>query len=574
MMDSVSLRRQLAPQQAALYLALFCAVIAALAELGCFLSLAMALSYLAVDMPLAGAMVPLASLKWSYWLGLLAACLLLKYLAYGVAYILSHRSAFAVLSNLRQALCQGLMLLPINQVFTYKSGQLKSIIMQDVERLEQFIAHHSVEFVVALVGPLLCLLLLTWVDYRLALLTLLPLPVAFSLQFFLLRRIAPIMQRYLQGQAELESALVEYVRNIPLVKLYSRNGKAHLGLDKALTKQAQIRMKLSAKTIPAWSGFNALLGANILLIMPLAFYLFDSAQLSLSEMILSFLLCLVIQRNLGNVVRFSSELREINTAWSRIQPLLRRPKTTASIQDGAGDASAELQSVVLSRGHRRVLDELSFRLKPGCLNAMVGFSGSGKSTVVELLSGFIHADSGRVYIKGVEGQRLSDQQRADSVAVVTQQVFIFSGSLKDNLLLARPQASDKDIDLALKVAGAQSFVDILPQGLATALGEQGYGLSGGERQRLALARGLLSAAQILILDEVTAFADSLTEANFYHQLKRHYGDKTVLSICHRLHAVESADQIIVLDQGRSIACGSHDQLLQSCDVYRRLRQTK
>lgn len=176
--------------------------------------------------------------------------------------------------------------------------------MQDVERLEQFIAHHSVEFAAALFGPLLSLLLLSWLDYRLALTAFIPLPLAMIIQALLLRRITPLMQRYLQQQAKVEAAVVEFVRNVPLIKLYCQTRVIHFSLDRELKSQTQTTMELSRRTIPAWSLFSALLTANTLLLLPTAFFLFDHGQLTIEQVFLALLLTLAMQRSLLDIFSF------------------------------------------------------------------------------------------------------------------------------------------------------------------------------------------------------------------------------------------------------------------------------
>ena len=227
-------------------------------------------------------------------------------------------------------------------------------------------------------------------------------------------------------------------------------------------------------------------------------------------------------------------------------------------------------SVGFSYDEAPVLHDVSFTVPAGQVTALVGPSGAGKTTVVSLLGGLIEPTRGDVRIDGTSLAAIGEAQRAALIAVVTQDTFLFRGSLLENLLLGRPDADEVQVRQALRTAQAEAFVDALPDGWHTQVGERGVTLSGGERQRIAMARALLADTPILVLDEGTAFADSRTERRFFQALRDACPDKTLLIIAHRLCTVKDAAQIVVLQAGHLLDAGDHDSLLQRCPLYRQM----
>ncbi|MCU5775499.1 ABC transporter ATP-binding protein/permease [Erwiniaceae bacterium BAC15a-03b] len=518
--------------------------------------------WLAVDRLAEDRLLPLA--------GWLALALVLKTLLLLLAGYFSHLAAFRLLYQLRLRIARALTRLPLMQLAPYSSGSLRKIIINDVERLESFIAHHSVDLIAALVSPLTAALFLFWLDWKMALAALITVPLAIAAQKLFSRGMAERTRAYHQATGQLNGAITEFVRGIPVMKAYRQTAQSFRLLHNSLTQYHQLVEGFTRRAVPSWSLFVVLLNANIFILLPLGIWRISAGTLTISELVLILMLGSGLLKPLLRVTFLGTLMREILAGMARIQPFLASEPARES--DQKAPAGRELIAENLSFGYegRDVVTDVSLLLHPGDFCALVGPSGAGKSTLAWLLAGLLPPDKGEVRIGDTPLNQLDDSTRAALLAVVSQDVFLFKGTLADNLRIGNPQATDGQIAAALTIAQAQAFVSALPQGIETPLHERGLRLSGGERQRIAIARALLADTPVLILDEATAFADALTEAAFYQALRRARPQTCVLTIAHRLFAVQQADVLLLMDQGHLVASGTHQQLMADNALYQRL----
>ncbi|MEJ4043057.1 ABC transporter ATP-binding protein [Erwinia sp. SLM-02] len=595
----LTLRRLLAAEKSTLLLALAISASSVLLEL-----LPWYLLWRAVGVvEQGGLLLPLAG-----WLGLALAG---KYLLASLAGYFSHLAAFRVLHHTRLRIAQALTRLPLMQLAPYSAGSLRKIVMNDVQRLEDFVAHHTVDLISALFSPLIAALFLFWLDWKMALAALLTVPLAIIAQRLCLRGMAERTRDYNLATERLNSAIVEYVRGIPVMKAFSQDARSFRLLDDALRDYHQLVVRFTRRAVPAWSLFVVLLNASIFILLPLGLWRVSQGTLSVSALLLILMLGSGLLKPLLRVTFFGSLIRELFAGLGRMAPFLddvsegtslsvaeddplhRRQPANVAGDDAAApatfgrsgfvastdpavslishsDSNLSARSLSFSYELRTVIDALDMTLQPGGFYALVGPSGAGKSTLAGLLSGMLPPTSGTVTLGGTALAEMDDGTRASRLAVVSQQVFLFKGTLADNLRLAQPQASDEQLWQALDIAQGRAFVEALPQGLATKIGEGGARLSGGERQRIAIARALLVETPLLILDEATAFADLLTEAAFYRELREQRPAMTVLTIAHRLFAVQQADCLLVMEAGRLTGRGTHQQLLNDHPLYQQM----
>lgn len=501
--------------------------------------------------------------------GWLALALLLKYLLLSFAGYFSHLAAFRVLYQLRLRIARALTRLPLMQLASYSSGSLRKIIINDVERLESFIAHHTVDLIAALVSPLTAALFLFWLDWKMALAALATVPLALLAQKMFSRGMQERVRTYQEATEQLNGAIVEFVRGVPVMKAYRQTARSFRLLHDSLQRYHQLVEGFTRRAVPSWSVFVVLLNANIFILLPLGIWRITQGTLTVSELVLVLMLGSGLLKPLLRVTFFSSLMREVLAGMARIQPFLLAEQEQ---KGGDAPASSQLQASQLSfsYGERQVVREVSLTLQPGGFYALVGPSGAGKSSLAWLLAGLLPADSGDVRAGDTPLTQLSDKQRAALFALVSQDVFLFKGSLADNLRIGNPDATHQQIEEALEIAQASAFVNALPQGIDTLVHERGLRLSGGERQRIAIARALLAQTPILILDEATAFADALTEAAFYRALRAARPHTTVLTIAHRLFAVQQADELLLMENGQLVARGTHQQLMADNALYQQL----
>ncbi|EHA1743116.1 ABC transporter ATP-binding protein [Salmonella enterica subsp. enterica serovar Javiana] len=498
--------------------------------------------------------------------GGLAVTLVAKYLFLVAGGTFSHLAAFRVLYEIRLQLAYSLAKLPLPILGKYSSGGLRNIVLSDVGRLENFIAHYTVDLVVALTTPVMVALFLFWLDWRMACAALCSVPLALIIQMMMSRGMSGAVQHYNQAITALNGAVVEYLRGIPVIKAFRQTSDSFGLLRDRLDAYHRFVIDITRQKIPAWSVFVVVLNANIFVLLPTGSWLWYHGELSMPGFIMAVMLGSGLLKPLLKLLSLSSASRELLDSAGRIGPLLLSTTPQCATEKPVNNAVC-IEHLSFGYPSRQVLHAISLDLLPGSFNALVGPSGSGKSTLVAILSGLLPVEHGKVLIGGVVLSALSDSERARTIAVVSQENFMFQGSLAENLRLANPQASVQDLYQALEVAQALALVESLPEGLETPIGEAGIRLSGGERQRLAIARALLIQATVLVLDEATAFADSITEATFYHALRQRYPQMTVLVIAHRLYSVRHADQIMLLEQGKISAKGRHQALISGSKTY-------
>jgi sulfate-transporting ATPase/ATP-binding cassette subfamily B protein len=499
--------------------------------------------------------------------------LLAKYILYAVAYFLSHQAAFSILTDTRHKLVAKLAHAPLEWLQQRTSGKLKHTMLQDVDNIENFIAHHTVEVLSAAVGPVLVAFFLFWVNWQLALAALLIAPMAVLSSTLFMRGLTEEYLEYNESSAKLDSTMIEYLRNMPIMKLFRQDSTSFQVMRQRLQNYYGIVAKFTQKTVPGWSLFSSLVGASVLVILPTGIFLYEQGTVTVAQVIMAVILGSGMLKPLLKISRFFMEINEVLASVRQIEPILAlSTDKRVSECELASNVSIEFRQLYFRYQDKEILKNINLTLLPGSFTVLLGPSGAGKTTLAQLLAGLFLPSSGSVEISGKAVTTLNDEQRSQLIAVATQDVFLFKGTIKDNLLLARPQATNEEIDRALKVAQADDLILSLPGGLNTHLQEQGIRLSGGEKQRLAIARAFLANTPVIVLDEASSSLDNLTQQAFYRDIKTHYPDKTILVIAHRSYGVETADQIVVLEDGVITDIGQHQDLLANNNFYQQLCQ--
>lgn len=490
--------------------------------------------------------------------------------------ILAHLAAFNILFDLRLAVADKLRRVPMGWITARSAESTNKVLRDDVDRLELFIAHHLNDSAAALTLPLISAIVLFYLDWRIALVTLATVPFAVVVQLLLWKKVPEVMREYNEVNARLASQVVQYVQGIAVIKTYYRGAESTssaVALHQVVAAYFDVIVRMVKLTVPAWSAFTVVIGANMLCILPFGGYWYLQGSLSLELFVLCLLLGLGITRPLFQLAFFGSLMRLIQDGYGRIQDLMEAPE----LPDATGtlvpdDNSVEFAHVGFGYGDVNVLQDVSFKMAAGSLTAIVGPSGAGKTTLAQLLVRFWDVQQGAVKIGGIDVRELPLENMHAQIAYVMQDVFLFDDTVLENIRLGREDISEAQVIAAATAAQAHDFISRLPQGYQTVLGERGARLSGGEKQRLSIARALVKDAPVIVLDEATAFSDPNNEAQLLQALGVLTRDKTVMVIAHRLSTIIDADQIVVLDAGRVIACGRHAKLLEDCVLYRQLWQ--
>jgi ATP-binding cassette, subfamily B, bacterial IrtA/YbtP len=500
-----------------------------------------------------------------------------RFVLFGLALWVSHLAAYEVLYGIRMGLAEHLSRVPLGYVTRRRSGDLKKVMGDDVERLELFLAHGIPDMAAAAVTLVAGAAWMFAVDWRMALAAVGVVAPAFACLSVAMRHGSRHAGDYQRTLGEMNASMVELVRGMPVVKVFNRGSDEVRSAESTIREHAQVVRRYSGEFLPMGTAFFVLLGANVAAIVPLGVWLWDRGSLPTADLLFFFVVGLGALVPLATLLHLSSSLNWLASGGNLVRQVL-----DAAVLDEAGgtggtadgerpaDASVELRGVSFAYEGHRVLHDVSLRAEPGTITALVGPSGAGKSTIASLIARFWDVDEGAVLVRGVDVRRLPTDVLTRQRAVVFQDTFLFDDTVAGNLRVARPDATEAELEAACRAARAHDFVAALPQGYATQVGERGARLSGGERQRLTLARAILADAPVIVLDEATAFTDPENEAAIQDAIGELVEGKTVIMIAHRLSTIVGADQIVVIDGGRVVDAGRHADLLARGGLYARL----
>jgi ATP-binding cassette subfamily B protein len=507
--------------------------------------------------------------RLAWWaLGLLA----LRWALMAASHVFAHTGAFAVQHRLRLAMARRLGEVPLSFFAGRGSGSLRRTLGDDVNSLEGFLAHMLPDAAASAAVPLVALALLFFADWRLALAALAPLPLALGAQAWMMRRSGERMREWTALQKRIANQVGEYVRGVHVVKSFGLDARSFHTLAEAIHGAVDWVAQYARSSSTGWVMFTGLLSANVVVVAPLGAWLHGRGSLDLPTYVLFLLVAPAVLMPLLRLTFALGEQMHRAEALARIGDVLAAPPLVqaAPVPPPQGPLDVEFVDVRHCYGDRLALEDVSFRAEAGRFTALVGASGSGKSTLARLVPRLYEGDRGSVRVGGRDVREWPLDALLGRVSIVFQEVFLFHGTVRDNLRLARPDADDAAIEAAARAARAHTFIEALPQGYDTPVGERGARLSGGERQRLSIARALLKDAPILLLDEATASVDAENEVLIQQALAELCRGRTVLMIAHRLHTVMRADHIVVMDQGRVAAQGQHEDLLRNCATYQHL----
>ena len=509
------------------------------------------------------------------WMAVLFA--VLSYLIYIAALMCSHLSAFRVATNLRLAVSEHLAVLPLGFAETFGSGKLRKIIHESTGAAETYLAHQLPDQYNAIATPVGLLVLLPAFDWRLGLLSLAPVVLAFLIMATMTgKQMAEKMRQYGNALEAMSNEAVEYVRGIPVVKTFGQSvfsfKKFKATIEEyekwvvSYTKDLRLPMMFYTAAV---NGVFAFLIAGGLL-----FTTHGVTPEFLLNLLFYIIITPVISLTLTRMMYMSESKMVVADALARIDSVLEAaPMQVQAVPQYPKDSSVTLRDVHFSYdGKTEVIKGVSLEIQPGQTVAFVGPSGGGKTTVSRLAARFWDYQKGSITVGGMDVSRIDPEKLMSLYSIVFQDVTLFDNTILENIRLGRKGATDEEVLAAAKLANCEEFAEKLPDKWNTNIGENGCALSGGERQRISIARAFLKDAPIILLDEATASLDVENETAIQEALSRLIKDKTVLIIAHRMRTVSSADKIVVLKDGAVAEQGSPAQLLHKGGIFAHMVQ--
>ena len=500
-----------------------------------------------------------------------AAGYLLRVACHGISTILAHISAYTILEGIRLKIADRLMKAPLGEVMGRRIGYLKNIIMDKVEDLEPPLAHMIPELTSNLLLPVAIFIWMLVIDWRMGLAVLISPVLAMIPMFFLMRNYNSQYAAYMEANNHVNSIIIEYVEGIEVVKAFNQSTSSYEKFVNAVQSFKEFTLAWFKSTWKSMNLMMAIMPTTLLGVLPVGLLLVQNGSISPAELAMGIILSLSIVGPLMKATTFINEAKSMEYAVEAANELLNLPM----LPDSGKIVSIPRNDIVLEHvtfsydgsEQNEVLHDVNLELPEGSFTALVGPSGGGKSTIARLIARFWDVTGGNITIGGKNIKELSIRQLSELVSFVTQDNFLFNCSLKENIRLGNPNATDEEVYAAAKAACCDEFIVRLDKGCDTPAGDDGKRLSGGEKQRIAIARAILKNAPIVILDEATAFTDPQNEDKIQKSIMALSKGKTLLVIAHRLSTIQNADQIVVLKKGRIVDCGKQEELLKRCPLY-------
>ena len=498
-------------------------------------------------------------------------------IGHSVSTIGSHNLAFSIIEDTRKRVVEKLSRLSMGTIEEKSSGKWSQFIVETIDKMEKPIAHVIPEVLANVLIPIIIVVIIFTLNWKIGLANLVTLPLGMLFSMLMMRDYEVKSKRYVEASKKMNAAAVEYIQGIKVIKAFNKSASSYDKFQKAVEDNRDSMLDWYLSVCFAMTAAMEVLPSTLLFVLPVGLYLFMTGGIAIPTLIMCVLLSYASYKPLLKAMAYTDTMANVRVVFGEIQSVLDLPEMVRADTSGAPQGfDVRFENVVFGYGvatGTTVFDGLNFIAKEGELTAIVGSSGSGKSTVAKLLAGFWNVNGGRITIGGADIGSMSLERNMRLVTYVSQENFLFNKSIRDNLKMAKENATDKEIEAACKKASCDDFIKSLPEGYDTDAGNAGGKFSGGERQRITIARALLKDSPIVVLDEATAYSDPENEAVIQQSIDNLVKNKTVIMIAHRLSTVVNADKIIVLEKGRIAAEGTHAELLRSSPLYKKMWQS-
>ena len=508
-----------------------------------------------------------------FFCGIAAICQLIKMLLTWRSSLMSHKISFTILKNIREAITDRMAKVPMGVMLETPTGTFKNLIVDNVAKLEDSMAHFMPELPSNIAAPLCSILLIFILDWRMGLASLITIPLGILFFAAMMRGYGPRMENYMRSANDMNSSLVEYVNGIQVIKAFNRSASSYGKYSKSVNYFHNSTMEWWSQCWFWNAAARAVLPSTLLGTLPVGAWLYMEGTLSLPVFLISLVVPLGFVAPLMKVSEAMEQVSMIKGNLEQVTAFLKTPELVRPSEPvSLGERTYQFEDVHFGYKETEVLHGISFQTKPGTMTAIVGPSGSGKSTIAKLMAGFWDVTSGSVRFGGQDIRQIPFEQLMGEISYVAQDNFLFDKSIRENIRMGNPAATDEEVEAAAKAANCHDFIMQLEQGYDTLAGDAGDRLSGGERQRITIARAMLKPSSVVILDEATAYADPENEALIQQAISKLVAGKTLIVVAHRLNTIRNADQILVVANGNIAGRGTQEELLRECPIYQKMWQ--
>ena len=486
--------------------------------------------------------------------------------------IISHNLAYRVIEGKRKKLVDKLSKISMGEIEKRSSGQWSQFMVETLDKMEQPIAHVIPEVIANLLIPIVLVVIIFIMDWRIGVANLLTIPLGLLFFMMMMRGYEEKSKRYQEASKAMNTTMVEYVNGIKVIKAFNKSASSFGKFKETVNENKKAMLDWYLSVCFSMTGAMETIPATMIFVLPTSLYLFMQGSVEMSSLIMCILLSYASYKPLIKAMSHLETMANVKMVMKEINKVMEIPDLERGKQlKHIKSYDVEFQNVSFAYDEsKNVLNNISFKANEKELTAIVGNSGGGKSTIAKLIAGFWNIDKGKIFIGDVDLNDMPLKQNMELITYVSQENFLFNKTILENLRVAKEDANMDEIKEACVKASCHDFITNLPNGYETVVGEGGSSLSGGERQRIVIARSFLKNSPIVLLDEATAYSDPDNEAIIQESIDALIKDKTVIMIAHRLSTIVKANKIIVVDNGNIVEEGSHEKLLELNGRYREM----
>ena len=503
---------------------------------------------------------------------IMAVLWLLRVVFHAFSTTLSHTATFTVLGNIRKKSLLKMERMPLGEVQKRGSGNLKNILVERIDSIETTLAHIIPEMTGNICVVIATLIYLFVIDWKMALVSLITLPIGFACTMLMMLGYEKSYKRTVDATKNLNDTAVEYISGIEVIKVFGKAKSSYEKFVAAAKEGAASYVDWMRKSNVYFTAALTIMPATLVTVLPIGGLMVRNGSLGVPDFIMITILAMGLVTPIIACMSYSDDLAKLGTVLGEVTSILDadempRPEQDEEIPE---NNTIKLDNVHFGYDEKEILHGIHAEFQAGTVNALVGPSGGGKSTIAKLIASFWDVGSGSISIGGVDIRKMAADDYHNRIAYVSQENFLFDDTIRENIRMGKLTATDEEVEQAAKNCGCYDFIMDLEHGFDTVVGSGGGHLSGGEKQRICIARAMLKNAPIVILDEATAYTDPENEAIIQASVAKLVKGKTLIVIAHRLSTVMDADQIVVVHQGNIEDAGTHEQLLKRCSLYRDL----